>query len=108
MRLPIDTRGMQLICVKDPEPVVDFETRAPRADANGEPRWTLDVLVMAPGAGGEVITVKMAGRPEGVGQGTPLEIEGLVAQPWSMGDRSGVSFRVAKLTPGGRPAAKAA
>jgi hypothetical protein len=108
MRLPIDTRGMQLICVKDPEPVVDFETRAPRADANGEPLWTLDVLVMAAGAGGEVITITKAGKPEGVTQGTPLEIEGLVAQPWSMGDRSGVSFRVAQLSPAGRPVAKAA
>jgi hypothetical protein len=108
MRLPIDTRGMQLICVKDPEPVVDFETRAPRADANGEPLWTVDLLVMAPGTGGEVITVKLAGRPEGLTQGTPLEIEGLVAQPWSMGDRSGVSFRATRLKPAGQSAAKAA
>jgi hypothetical protein len=99
---------MQLICVKDPEPVLDFETRAPRADANVEPLWTLDVLVMTPGSGGDVITIKIAGQPEGVSQGMPLEIEGLVAQPWSMGDRVGVSLRVPKLAPAGRPAAKAA
>jgi hypothetical protein len=83
------------------------ETTAPWAHANGEPPWTLDVLVMAPGAGG-VFTVMIAGQPESVSWGTPLEIEGLVAQPWSMGDRVGVSLRVAKLAPAGRPAARAA
>ena len=39
---------------------------------------------MTPGSGGDVITIKIAGQPEGVSQGTPLEIERLVAQMGSL------------------------
>jgi hypothetical protein len=84
--------------------MVDVETTPPRAHPNGEPPSTLEVLGVAPGAGGALIAVKIAGQPETLSPGTPLEIEGPVAQRWSMGDRAGVSLRVAKLG----PAAKAA
>ena len=34
-----------------------------------------------------------------LGQGTPVKVHGLVAQPWTMADRSGVSFRAARVEP---------
>ena len=37
MRLPIDTSAISFLCALLPEPVVDFETRRPKADENGEP-----------------------------------------------------------------------
>ena len=54
----------------------------------------------------------------GVGQGAMLELEGLVAMPWSMNERSGVAFRANRVkvigvaggssTPNGRASEKAA
>jgi hypothetical protein len=32
-------------------------------------------------------------------QGIPVKVHGLVAQPWTMADRSGVSFRAARVEP---------
>ena len=37
MKLPIDTSDIAFLCALAPEPVVDFETRRPKADENGEP-----------------------------------------------------------------------
>jgi len=37
-------------------------------------------------------------RP-GIRQGAPVKVSGLVAQPWTMADRSGVAFRAARIEP---------
>ena len=42
----------------------------------------------------------------GLRQGHPVKVHGLVAQPWTMNDRSGVAFRAARVEPA-VPAAKA-
>ena len=42
----------------------------------------------------------MPGVPSsGIRQGHPVKVHGLVAQPWSMNDRSGVAFRAARIEP---------
>lgn len=98
MKLPIDTSGMTLLCATPPEPVIDFETRRPRADENGEPIYQLQVVALGEG-GADVLAVKVSGEPKGITQGGPVKVTGLVATPWSMNDRSGVSFRAAKVEP---------
>lgn len=98
MKLPIDTSGMTLLCATPPEPVIDFETRRPRADENGEPIYQLQVVALGEG-GADVLAVKVSGEPKGITQGAPVKVTGLVATPWSMNDRSGVSFRAAKVEP---------
>jgi hypothetical protein len=50
VRLPVDTSAMVLVAMATPEPVVDFTTRQPKADPDGQPatprasargwRWT--------------------------------------------------------------------
>ena len=50
-------------------------------------------------AGAEIIAAKIAGEPKWVRQGLPVKVTGLVASPWSMSDRSGVSFRAARIEP---------
>lgn len=50
--------------------------------------------------GGEVLAVTVAGEPE-VKVGEPVAVDGLVAMPWSQGDRSGVAFRAASIRPTG-------
>jgi hypothetical protein len=35
MKLPVDTSAIAFLCAVEAEPVVDFETRRPKADENG-------------------------------------------------------------------------
>lgn len=108
MKLPVDTSGMTFMCATAPEPVLDFETKRPRADENGEVLYSVQVVALADGSA-EIIAVKVPGEPS-VTQGTMLQVHGLVASPWSMGDRSGVSFRANRIEPvaAGRTAAREA
>ena len=53
---------------------------------------------MADGAA-EVISVKVPGEPKGITQGTAIKVSGLVATPWTMGDRNGVAYRATQIEP---------
>ena len=105
MKLPVDTSAIAFLCALEPQPVLDFETRRPRADENGEPLYVIQLIALAEGAA-EILAVKVPGLPSGIRQGHPVKVSGLVAQPWSMNDRSGVAFRAARVEPA-VPAAKA-
>jgi hypothetical protein len=99
VKLPIDTSAIAFLCALAPEPVVDFETRRPKADENGEPLYVVQLLVMGDDSA-NLIAVKVPGvLSSGIRQGHPVKVHGLVAQPWSMNDRSGVSFRAARVEP---------
>jgi hypothetical protein len=100
MKLPIDTAGISFIAAGPPEAVVDFETKAAKVDESGQPIFGLQVVALS-GGGAEVISVKVTGEPKGVTQGAALKLVGLTAQPWAMGDRSGVAFRAARIEPAG-------
>ena len=99
MRLPIDTSAVSFLCALAPEPVLDFETKRPRADENGEPLYVVQLLVMGEDSA-DLIAVKVPGvLSSGIRQGHPVKVTGLVAQPWTMADRSGVAFRAARIEP---------
>jgi hypothetical protein len=99
VKLPVDTSAIAFLCAVEAEPVVDFETKRPRADENGEPLYLVQLIAMTDGAA-EIIAVKVPGQPSaGIRQGHPVRVHGLVAQPWSMADRSGVAFRAARIEP---------
>jgi hypothetical protein len=99
VKLPVDTSAIAFLCAMPPEPVVDFETKRPRADENGEPLYVVQLVAMTDGAA-EILAVKVPGMPaSGIRQGHPVKVVGLVAQPWTMGDRSGVAFRAARVEP---------
>ena len=99
MRLPVDTSAIAFLCAVEAEPVVDFETRRPKADENGEPLYVIQLLVMGEDSA-DLIAVKVPGVPSSaIRQGAPVKVGGLVAQPWTMNDRSGVSFRAARIEP---------
>ena len=99
MKLPVDTSAIAFLCAVEAEPVVDFETKRPRADENGEPLYLVQLIAMTDGAA-EILAVKVAGLPSAnIRQGHPVKVHGLVAQPWTMADRSGVSFRAQRVEP---------
>jgi hypothetical protein len=82
-----------------PEPVIDFQTKRPRADENGEPLYVIQLLAMGDGSA-DLLAVKVSGVPSSaIRQGVPVKVHGLVAQPWTMADRSGVSFRATRVEP---------
>ena len=99
MKLPVDTSAIAFLCAVEAEPVVDFETKRPRADENGEPLYVVQLIALTDGAA-EILAVKVPGLPgSGIRQGHPVKVSGLVAQPWTMADRSGVAFRAARIEP---------
>ncbi len=99
MKLPVDTSAIAFLCALAPEPVIDFQTKQPRADENGEPLYVIPLLAMGDGSA-DLLAVKVAGQPSSaIRQGVPVKVIGLVAQPWTMADRSGVSFRAAQVEP---------
>ena len=106
MRLPVDVSAISFLCALAPEPVVDFETKRPRADENGEPLFAVQLVALAEGTA-EIIAVKVAGTAPAVRQGQPVKVLGLVAQPWTMGDRAGVAFRAQRIEPLTSQAARA-
>jgi hypothetical protein len=98
MKLPVDTSAIAFLCAVEAEPVVDFETKRPRADENGEPLYLVQLIAMTDGAA-EILAVKVPGMPSSIRQGHPVKVTGLVAQPWTMNDRAGVAFRAARVEP---------
>jgi hypothetical protein len=105
MKLPIDTSAITFLAASPAEPVVDFDTRQPRVGDDGRPLYSVSLVALS-GEGADVIPVKTAGELKGLAQGTAVKVTGLVATPWTIGDRSGVSFRAERieLQPGSRQA----
>jgi len=99
LKLPVDTSAIAFLCALAPEPVIDLQTKQPRADENGEPLYVIQLLAMGDGSA-DLLAVKVSGPPSSaIRQGIPVKVTGLVAQPWTMQDRSGVSFRATRIEP---------
>ena len=97
MKLPIDTAALNFTCSLPPEPVIDFTSRQQKADANGEPLYSVE-LVAFTDEGAQVFIVKFPGSPApGVTRGVPVKVTGLVVSDWAMNDRHGLSFRATKI-----------
>jgi hypothetical protein len=108
MRLPIDLSSLSFIAGSDPAGVLDMERR-PRADkATGELLWGLDLVVLGGEDGAEVWPVRVVGEPKGIRTGQPLRVEGLIAAPWEIEGRHGISFRARSIEPANGAAAAAA
>lgn len=103
MRIPVDLTNLTLIAGSDPAAVLDMERR-PRADkATGELLWGLDLVVLGGDDGAEVWPVRVVGEPKGIQTGQPVRIGGLMAAPWEIDGRHGISFR-ARLVEADGPA----
>lgn len=96
MRLPIDTSAVRFVSAGPPEVDVDYSTKQPKVDEQG--RTLYKVNLVAVGAGGpDIVSVRVAGEPKGVGEFTPLRVHKLIATTWQMDNRFGVSFRAGSI-----------
>ena len=78
------------------EPVLDFETRAPKVDENGTALF--NVPLFAAGSGiKDSISVKVAGELKGLSEFTPVKVTNLIATTWEVGTNHGVSFRADRI-----------
>jgi hypothetical protein len=106
LQLPIDTSNLTLLAGRV-EPVIDFETRQPRADANGEPVYRVDVVAFGAEAP-QIWPVKISGQPRGVTVGQPIKVTGLITTPWSRDGRSRIAFLAEAIAPVAAPQKAAA
>lgn len=104
MKLRIDTAGVAFVCTRSPEQRLAFDTGLPKTDREtGLALWQVQLMALDV-SGGDVFAVTVPGDPS-VTVGQPLQVEGLVALPWSQEGRSGVAFRADAIRASGAPLA---
>ena len=96
MRLPIDTVAVQFMSAGPAEPVLDFETKAPRLDGNGQPLYSVHLFAISPDSY-DTLTVTVASEPKGIGNFTSVKVTNLIASTWDIGSNHGVSFKADKI-----------
>jgi hypothetical protein len=104
MKLRIDTSGVSFVCTRAPEPRIAFDSGQPRIDRETRlPLWQAQLMALD-SSGGDVIAVTVAGNPN-LTVGQPVQVEGLVALPWSQEGRSGIAYRADAIRASGAPLA---
>jgi hypothetical protein len=98
VKLNIDTTGMSFLVAVAPEAARDWETKEQRVDADGQPLFSVQLVALGEGSA-QILPVKVAGEIVSLTQGTPVKVTKLVATPWSLNDRFGVSFRAERIEP---------
>ena len=73
MKLPVDTSAIAFLCALEPQPVLAFDTKQPRADENGEPLYVVQLIALGEGEA-EILAVKVPGMPSGLRQGHPVKV----------------------------------
>ncbi|SHK76758.1 hypothetical protein [Streptomyces yunnanensis] len=108
--IPVDTSRLGVLrCAVAPEPkIADFETKQVKKDRDGNTVYTVGVTVRQQGRRVSVIEIAVPGEPKGIVEGTEVRVTGLEAFAWAMGDRHGISFRAAAITPAPAPSATSA
>ncbi|NIY67047.1 SCO3933 family regulatory protein [Streptomyces malaysiensis] len=99
--IPVDTTRLGVLrCAVGPEPkIADFESKEVKKDRDGNTVYTVAVTVRQDGRRVSVIEIAVSGEPKGVVEGSEVRVTGLEAFAWAMGDRHGISFRAAAITP---------
>jgi hypothetical protein len=99
--IPVDTSRLGVLrCVVAPEPkITNQETQEVKKDRDGKTVYTVGITVRQEGRRASVIEVAVTGEPTGVEEGMVVKLTGLEAFSWAMGDRHGISFRAAAVTP---------
>ncbi|MEO3751757.1 hypothetical protein [Streptomyces sp. B6B3] len=105
--IPVDISRLGVLrCAVAPEvKISNFETQEVKKDRDGNTVYTVAVMVRQEGRRVSVIEIAVPGEPKGVVEGAEVKVTGLEAFAWAMGERHGISFRAAAITPVHPPAA---
>ena len=96
MKLPIDTGSVKFAAAGPVEPVLDYETRAPKLDESGSALFAVPLFAVGTGIR-DSITVKVAGDVKGLSEFTLVKVTNLIATTWEVGNNHGVSFRADRI-----------
>jgi hypothetical protein len=100
----VDITGTVFLAAGPPVPKVgNRQTGEVKTDRDGRTLYEVPVLKRDPDASrAGLITIAVAGEPDGVDMGVPLKVSGLIAYAWEIREngtfRSGVSYRAESLT----------
>jgi hypothetical protein len=112
LKLVLDTSWLTFAVGSEPELVIDFETKQPKADGQGQPIYAVQLIASyrddrSGKQKSEIVSVKLAGALPEVPIGTPVRVVDLVAVPWATSERNGVAYRAAGIEPLAKPTARA-
>ncbi|HTJ72800.1 MAG TPA: hypothetical protein VL551_35000 [Actinospica sp.] len=100
--IPVDLSQLTYIMVTSaPEVRTDLNTGEIRTDRITKlPLFLVGVLVKVEGERkAYVLDVQVPGEPQGIIEGSFVEVEKMQAVPWDRDGRSGVTYRVASIRP---------
>lgn len=99
--IPVDSARLgTMTCIVAPEArLANRETGEVKTNRDGVPVFTVGVAVRQEGRRASIIEISVTGEPAGVAEGVRVNVTGLVAFSWAMGDRHGLSFRADSITP---------
>lgn len=109
--IPVDVSKLEgFICVSAPELRVDPTTGEVRTDrVTREPLYLVGVVCRISGnRAAYVLDIQLVGEPAGLVEGQEVTVCDLVAVPWEVDGRSGMSYRASAITPAHPAAAPAA
>ena len=96
MQLNIATSTITFLAAGEAEAMKEHDSDRPRLDKDGKALFVVRLVALS-GGQAEVLPVRVAGEAPKVGQGTPVRCIGLSATPWTMGERSGITYRAERI-----------
>lgn len=98
--VPVDvSQFLAAVAMSQAEPVLDLTTRQQRKNRDGVVLFSVQVAVTGPDGTASVEAVRVAGTAPQVRPGQFVELVGLTARPWAVGERAGVSFHAVEVRP---------
>lgn len=98
--IPVDVARLgRATVIVPPERKTNPETGEVRKDRDGNAVWSVGVAVRQQGRRASVIEVSTSAEPKELIEGGAVTLMDLEAYAWTMGDRSGISFRAAAVLP---------
>ena len=96
--IPVDTSRITTLVGGAIEPALT-PSGTQRQSRDGKPLFNVPVVALIEGDNPDTFTVRVPGPVVQIPQLTPVRLIGLVARPWQMEGRSGVSFSASAIQP---------
>jgi hypothetical protein len=85
MSIPVDTAKARFMAADNPSPALDYTTKVPKVDQNGQPIWIVPTIVMSEGHKGTIVNIRVPGEPKGVRAFGFVKITGFYISVWEKG-----------------------